>query len=150
MGESLCHAAHRVARPVRVVRLSNVVGPRFQANSFIGALLREAVTKSVIDLNSRLDCAKDYIALADVTQMLPLIARQGQACCYNLASGQALTHQEVIQRVLSLAPAQVRVAVDAPCSAFPPIEITRLKQTFDFQPTPALNGLAGWLPIHEH
>lgn len=146
MGESLCHAAHRPERPVRVVRLSNVVGGDLSSDNFIYALLREALASGQILLNSSLDSAKDYIALSDVTRMLARIASEGQQRCYNLASGQQTRHGDIVSAIARLTGAQVTVADQAPRADFPPIDIHRLRSEFDFTPVPALDGLASLLP----
>ncbi len=146
MGESLCHAAHRPEKPVRVVRLSNVVGGDLNSDNFIYALLREALATGAIQLNSSLDSAKDYIALADVTRMLEQIASHGQARCYNLASGQQTRHGEIVQAIAALTGARVSVAADAPRMDFPAIDIRRLREEFGFAPQPPLDGLAALLP----
>lgn len=146
MGESLCHAAHRPEKPVRVVRLSNVVGGDLNSDNFIYALLREALATGTIQLNSSLDSAKDYIALPDVTRMLEHIASHGQARCYNLASGQQTRHGEIVQAIATLTGARVSVAADAPRMDFPAIDIRRLREEFGFAPQPPLDGLAALLP----
>lgn len=141
MGESLCHAAHRSHRPVRVVRLSNVVGGDLASDNFIYALLRDALAKGAIHLTSTLDSVKDYIALADVTRMLELIASYGQASCYNLASGQQTQHSDIIATITALTGALVSVATDAKRVIFPPIDVSRVSEEFNFQPQSPLDGL---------
>ena len=146
MGESLCHAAHRPEKPVRVVRLSNVVGGDLTSDNFIYALLREALATGAIQLNSSLNSAKDYIALADVTRMLEHIASHGRARCYNLASGQQTRHGEIVQAIAALTGARISVTPDAPRMDFPAIDIRRLREEFGFAPQPPLDGLAALLP----
>ena len=134
MGESLCHAAYRPERPVRVVRLSNVIGGDVTSDNFIYVLLRDALATGVIQLNTSLDSAKDYIALADVTRMLELIASCGQAHCYNLASGQQTTNGELAEAIARLTGARLSVSDDARHTPFPRIEIGRLHREFGFEP----------------
>ena len=134
MGESLCHAAHRPEKPVRVVRLSNVIGGDVASDNFIYVLLREALASGVVQLNTSLDSAKDYIALADVTRMLELIASCGQAHCYNLASGQQTTNGELVGAIARLTGAGVSVSNDAPHTPFPRIDVGRLRHEFGFEP----------------
>jgi nucleoside-diphosphate-sugar epimerase len=141
MGESLCHAAHRPEKPVRVVRLSNVAGRDLTSDNFIYALLREALASGTIHLKSSLDSAKDYIAITDVIRMLELIARCGQAPCYNLASGQQTTNSEVVEAIAKLSGARFFVSDNAPHTAFPKIDIGRLRQEFGFDPLPPLDCL---------
>ena len=134
MGESLCHAASRSERPVRVVRLSNVIGGDVASDNFVYVLLREALANGVIQLKTSLDSAKDYIALPDVTRMLESIACSGQAHCYNLASGQQTTNGELVATIARLTGASFSVSDDAPHTPFPRIDIGRLRHEFGFDP----------------
>ena len=134
MGESLCHAASRPEKPVRVVRLSNAIGGDVASDNFISVLLREALATGGIHLRTSLDSAKDYIALADVTRMLGLIACSGQAHCYNLASGQQTTNGELVEAIARLTGAEFSVSDDALHTTFPRIDIGRLHHEFGFEP----------------
>ncbi len=145
MGESLCHAAHRPERPVRVVRLSNVVGGDLTSDNFIYALLREALATGAIQLNSSLDSAKDYIALLDVVRMIEQISLNGRAHCYNLASGQQLSHREIVQFIVNMTNAHVTIKENPVEICFPAIDITLLKKEFNFSPQPPLEDLRALL-----
>lgn len=134
MGESLCHIAHRPDRPVRVVRLSNVIGNDLKSDNFIYALLQEALKTGIIHLKDNLDSAKDYISLTDVTGMLELIASRGRSRCYNLASGHKTFHGEIAKAITDLTGAQVHVAFGAPRLDFPVIDMSRLRKEFNFTP----------------
>ena len=79
----------------KVVRLSNVVGPAQPVSTFVGALLEEARAGEVVTIQQPEYTAKNYVALADVVRLLPLIAEQGQQRLYNLGSGGNTTHAEV-------------------------------------------------------
>lgn len=147
MGESLCHIAHRPERPVRVVRLSNVIATDVQADDFVHRLLREAQAHGCIRLHTALDSEKDYIALSDVVRMLErLVCGTPRHRCYNLASGQQSTHADIATRIADLTGARIEVAAHAPRLCFPPIDITRLRQEFDFVATPAVQDWAASLP----
>ena len=141
MGESLCHAAHRLGKPVRVVRLSNVVGRDLTSDNFLYALLREALADGTIHLKSSIDSAKDYIALTDVIRMLELISSCGKALCYNLASGQQTTNSEVVEAIVKLTGARFSVSDGAHLTTVPQIEIGRLREEFGFDPLPPLDCL---------
>lgn len=142
LGESLCHAAHRVERPVRVVRLSNVIGSDLASENFIYTLLREALSKGGIRLNTSLNSAKDYIALEDVTRMLEQVAIRGQSTCYNLASGHQTTNLEIVQLISKLTGSSFTVDSHASHISFPPIDIHRLREEFGFEAVSPLDRLA--------
>jgi nucleoside-diphosphate-sugar epimerase len=148
MGESLCHTAHRPEKPVRVVRLSNVIGSDLNSDNFIYALLREARTNGVMNLKSSLDSSKDYIALSDVVRMLELISHNGQALCYNLASGLQTSNGEVVQAISKNTGALVSVNKCALHTVFPKIDILRIQQEFNFEPLLPMNYLQEILTEH--
>lgn len=80
---------------MKVVRISNVVGPRQPHSTFVGALLEEARVGGLVTIQQSSDTTKDYVALADVLRLLPLIAERGQQRLYNLGSGRNISHAEV-------------------------------------------------------
>ena len=80
---------------LKVVRLSNVVGPKQPPNTFVGALLGEARATGLVTIHQPADTTKNYVALGDVVRLLPLIAEEGQHRLYNLGSSKNTTHAEV-------------------------------------------------------
>jgi len=111
---------------LKVVRLSNVVGPGQPPSTFVGALLEEARSSGVVTIQQPADTAKDYVALADVVRLLPLIAERGQQRLYNLGSGRNLSHAEVAAW-LERQGVRVRFAPQADNGLqFPPLRIERL------------------------
>ena len=112
----------------KVVRLSNVVGPAQPSSTFVGALLEEARAGEVVTIQQPADTAKNYVALADVVRLLPLIAEQSQQRLYNLGSGRNTTHAEVAAW-LERQGARVRFASGTTgniASSFQPLVIDRL------------------------
>ncbi len=142
-GEALCHAAGRPN--VRVVRLSNVVGPGLRSPNFLAALAAEARATGRIVLRSAADSVKDYVALDDVLDLLPRIATNGRATVYNVASGVQTAHLVVAGQIASALGAAVEVAPAAPRTAFPPIVIDRLRDEFAYTPRPLESALASLL-----
>lgn len=142
MGEAICHRSRR--DKVRVARLSNVIGEDFRSTNFVFDLIRAAWRDGSVQLRSALNSSKDYILVEDVVRMLSRIAVEGTASCYNLASGINLKHAEVLAPILQVSGATVDVAADAATTMAPPIDITRLRTEFGFEPLsvpPALASL---------
>ncbi len=135
-GEAICHASRR--KHVRVVRLSNVVGADFRSQNFLFELIRCACDIGHVKLLSAPDSAKDYVLLQDVLSLLPKIAVAGVQACYNLGSGQNLTHAELLEPILAATGAQLSINESAPRIIAPPINIGRLRDEFGYQPTPVL------------
>ena len=118
---------------MKVVRLSNVVGPGQPASTFVGALLAEARASGVVTIQQPADTAKNYVALADVVRLLPLIAVRGQQRLYNLGSGRNTSHAEVAVW-LKRQGTRVRFASGESAStglSFPPLAIDRLAAEFE-------------------
>lgn len=135
-GEALCHATGRTE--VRVVRLSNVVGPGLRAPNFVAALAAEARATGRIVLRQGAASMKDYVALEDVLEVLPRLATGGRARLYNVASGVRTAHADVAAAF----GVPVEVAPGAPLVAFPPIAIDRLRAELAFEPRPLGPALA--------
>jgi nucleoside-diphosphate-sugar epimerase len=118
---------------LKVVRLSNVVGPGQPTSTFVGALLAEARAGGVVTIQQPADTAKDYVTLADVVRLLPLIAERGQQRLYNLGRGSNTSHAEVAAW-LERQGARVRFASGERASSglsFPPLVIERLAAEFE-------------------
>lgn len=116
---------------LKVVRLSNVVGPAQPESTFVGALLAEARRQGMVTIQQPADSAKDYVALADVVRLLPQIAGQGQQRLYNLGSGRNTSHAEVATW-LQQQGIPVRFAAEAVLGlSFPPLAIDRLAAEFE-------------------
>lgn len=140
MGESLCLA--RVRSGVRVARLSNVVGADDpDSSNFLPSLLRDA-RAGHIALRTDLASAKDYIHIDDVLHLLPRIACQGQQAMYNVASGQQVTHRQWVDHLVAMTGCTVDVLVNAPVARFAPVDITRIRTEFDFEPRPVLSTIS--------
>ena len=137
-GESLCRTSKRGG--VKVVRLSNVIGPDSGSDNFLFVLIREALSGRIV-LQSDPMSRKDYIWIDDVVRLLPRVASEGQHWLYNVASGENLRHEEIIARLSSLTGCAVEVAQDAVPQLFPVIDIDRIRREFDFVAKPILYNL---------
>ena len=116
---------------LKVVRLSNVLGPGQPPSTFVGALLEEARNSGVVTIQQPADTAKDYVALMDVVRLLPVIAERGHQRLYNLGSGQNVTHAEVAAW-LERQGVSVRFAANVSSGLrFPPLRIERLAAEFE-------------------
>ncbi|VFR90516.1 dTDP-glucose 4,6-dehydratase [plant metagenome] len=131
-GEALC--LHGGRPHARVVRLSNVIGPRADPDTFIDQLLAEGARTGAVHLRTALASRKDYIHIDDVVALLARIARSQQGGILNVASGQGTSNAEILE-ILSREAGYVCTAdEDAPAWQFSPIDITRLQETYGFRP----------------
>ena len=115
---------------LKVVRLSNVLGRGQPVSTFVGALLEEARAAGAVTIQQPGNAAKDYVAMADVVRLLPLIAIQGSHRIYNLGSGRNTSHVEVAAW-LEREGVSVSFATNSSSGlSFPQLSIARLSQEF--------------------
>jgi len=134
--EALCSASKRPR--VRVVRLTNVVGPDFRSKNFLFDLIRSACDDGVINLRTALRSEKDYVRLDDVLDLLPRIATSSRHACYNVGAGRNLSHADIINPILARSGARLSVAENAAAVALRPINIARLENEFNYRPRSVL------------
>lgn len=139
--ECLCLSLGRT--DVKVVRLSNVYGPDFSSENFLTSILRDAVQRGIVRLELHPDSAKDYVAIADVIEMLEQIAISGRHSLYNLASGRNVGNGEIMTRLHELTGCEVEWAPQAPVITFPPLSVNRLREEFAYAPRQLANELPG-------
>ena len=147
LGESLClNDARPDNRPmVRVARLSNVYG-RNLPTSFLRSLIEAARADCPLTLQDHPQTRKDYIALADVVNLLPAIALNGGDRLYNVASGQAVSHADIIAAIHRFWPEwSCHTDPSAPLRHYPTIDIARIKTAFNFHATPFEQGFLSLL-----
>jgi nucleoside-diphosphate-sugar epimerase len=139
MGESMCFAAGK--DKMRVVRLSNVYGYDSKSENFIFSLIRDALRKKKIVLNTTLDSSKDHISVHDVVNVLPEIAIHGRHKIYNVAIGENITAGQIVDAFSKLTGCVVEVNKNAERICFPNINISRIKEEFNFRPSRILDDL---------
>lgn len=127
-GEALCLADPRPT--VRVVRLSNVIGGTADPDAFLGQVMQEGARHGAVTIRQAARSSKDYVALADVVDLLPRIAGGGRHRLYNVARGTNTTHAELAALLRDRFGWTVDFAPDAPAVIFPPINIARLRAEF--------------------
>lgn len=143
MGEALCFSCDRPK--VRVARLSNVVGGNYnESKNFLPTLFREAKS-GCIKLHTAMSSAKDYIHIDDVVNLLPRIALEGRETIYNVASGQQITHAEWCEKLKDLTGCDVKVAPNVPRIKFVNIDISHIRNEFNFDPRPVFSILKDWI-----
>ncbi len=139
MGESVCFA--QKSDKVRVVRLSNVYGYDEKSENFVFTLIRDALSKKKIVLNSTLDSCKDHISVKDVAGLLPQIALHGRQRIYNIASGVNTTAGQITDRIKEITGCDVEVAENAQRICFPRIQTSLICSEFGFEPRSILDDL---------
>lgn len=132
MGESLClNCGHS---NMKVIRLSNIVGKRQDADTFLDQLLSEGVKNEEIIFQTSLDSKKDYLCIDDAVGAIIDIALSGENGIFNLASGKGVTNLEIANIIKQISNINVIVEKNAPIWSFAPINILKIKNKFDFNP----------------
>lgn len=132
-GESLC--LNESGPTVRVARISNAYGTAMFANgsastNFLASVIADAVSTRPLVLGTSPASAKDYVHIFDVVRALVLIALAGSERIYNVASGENVTHEDLLDRICALTGREWSSASDAPVSSYPRIRTERLAQEF--------------------
>lgn len=131
-GECLCLTG--TPATVRVARLANVIDPKFAPETFLGALVAEALARGSVLFQTSPDSAKDFVALDDVLDLLHNIALSGTGRIYNVASGKNISNTRIAAILEAELRCTVRFADAAPAIAFTPIKTARVKSEFAFSP----------------
>lgn len=135
MGESL---TLNCGRPSRIVRLSAAYGRDFASENFLTTIMRDAILKKRIVLQTSLDSERDYISIDDVVELVIKIATSGRERIYNVASGINVSHRELTNKISEFTGCRVEVMEKAPKVSFPTINIDRIREEFGFQPVHVL------------
>lgn len=132
-GESLC--LNHTNQKVRVARLSNVYGTGMFSEgpggqNFLASVIRDAISENHVELQSAPGSAKDYIHIGDVVRALALIAIDGRERIYNVASGETVSHEQLLDGLSEMTGCTWSTAPDSPHVGFPSITTGRIATAF--------------------
>lgn len=134
LGEALCLTAGRAN--VRAARLSCVYGDDLAGDSFLPALLRNALRARELTIDSHPHVARDYIHIDDVCRALTAIAVSGRQRIYNVASGRNTTNADLFALIYRLTGCVITptVTADTCCPRSPKIDVSALAEDFGIRP----------------
>ncbi|MBK1642769.1 epimerase [Chromatium okenii] len=132
MGESLCLQSGRTG--MKIARLSNIIGLCREPHNFIAQLLEEGYQHGTVTLQTALTSEKDYLYLDDAVQVLVALAQAEVTGIFNVASGYNTTNQEILDLIAAETSFKVTTIANAPVWTFAHIDITKIKQLFQFIP----------------
>jgi nucleoside-diphosphate-sugar epimerase len=138
MGEAVCFAS---GKKIKIIRLSNVYGNDTSSTNFLSSIIRDAVTKKKIILQTSLDSEKDYVSIQDVTNIILKIVQNGRFSIYNVASGKNITNFKIVEKLQELTKCEIVVHPDAKKIIFPNIKIQKIQEEFSFSPSFLLDDL---------
>lgn len=132
MGESLClHGGHA---GMKVARLSNIVGLRPDLDIFIDQLLDEGCRTGHVHLHTALSSCKDYLFIDDAVDLLTRIAVAPDTGIFNVASGEGVANQQVVDALQRYMGFGSTVAPQAPVWDFTSIDTTKTQARFGLIP----------------
>lgn len=133
LGESIClaHSNHQV----RVVRLANVYGVGQSTHTFLGSVIKDIHLSGAVTINEAPESVKDYIYLHDVLALLEKIALRGEARLYNLASGEQMSHRNLVDLINKHVSCSIEFSNRARLRLFPHIDISRIINEFKYVPS---------------
>lgn len=147
MGESICISMNNPT--IRAVRLSNVIGYDFESDNFIYSLIKSAVDLNEITLQSNINNAKDYVMIEDVTNMLVEISMHGKKNLYNLASGMNISNRQILDTIEKNTACKMNASELGQIQHFPVIDITNLKNEFNFMPDSILDKIPDLIDFYK-
>ncbi len=140
MGESVCLSSK--LHNVKIIRLSNVYGSDFQSKNFLFSIIRDAVSNKKIILKTNPASEKDYINIKDVVEIIPKISVEGKHKIYNVASGQNISHKEIVDYLRKKTGCLLEVEPNSKQVIFPRIDISRVQNEFGLSPSSLLSNLS--------
>lgn len=132
MGESLCLVQPNPA--IRVARLACVYDRELKSELFVSGLIRQAIGQASLGIDTSSNYQRDYILVDDVVALLARIAAGGRHRMYNLASGVNVSNADLLQVVGRETGCDIRVNERAGTGYAPVVDISRIRDEFDFSP----------------
>jgi hypothetical protein len=99
-------------------------------DTFLGQLLREGSSSGTVRFRQSAKSSKDYVSLAQVTRLLPVIATGGRHRLYNLAAGGNTSHAAIAVMLRRHFGWHIDFAPGGPIVRFPTIDTVRLSVEF--------------------
>lgn len=142
LGESIC-LSHKNPT-VRVARLSNVYGAGQSEHTFLGSILRDVKKTGKATIGEGQLSSKDYVSVNDVAELVELISLHGKERIYNIASGEAITHGALAEKLFTSG-YTVDFAANGNVRTLPAINIGRIEHEFGRAPRSLLDDLPALL-----
>lgn len=139
-GEALCLSQDKSS--VRVVRLSNVVGPGMSPHTFLGAVVEEARLTGSVVIRDHPKSAKDYVLIENVSPLVEKVALEGQHRVYNVAAGRNISALEIASYLKDVGIHAVFSEISSTPRVFPRIDCSRIVKEFAFEASDLRSGLA--------
>ena len=125
------------------LRVSNVYGNAFKSPLFLPSIVRDAISKKVMNIYTTPNYAKDYINVEDVCTVIYQLSQieNLQHKVYNLASGKNISSEQIVSTIINKTDTDVIWHDVKHEDHFPPISIKRIQQEINYNPSSVLHDL---------
>ena len=120
---------------IKIARLSNVFGLDLLSQNFITSIVKDALTKKKVELQTTPDSSKDYISIEDVCTTLINLAHYSNKGIYNLAYGRNTSNETILKELQKLTGAEISYAPNAQQIIFKEINNSKIKKEIHFNPS---------------
>jgi nucleoside-diphosphate-sugar epimerase len=144
-GEAICCAMTDV--DAISVRLSTVYDDDLVGRCFIHDIVRRSTAPGVgpIDVDTSEDMERDYVHIDDVCGALLLLSGRHSSRIYNLASGVNISNHELFELIRARTGRVLRASRRGAGLPVPSIDVSRMKDEFDWRPRQVADWLAAVL-----
>lgn len=122
------------SKPALILRPSNVYGKAFNSPLFLPSLVRDAITKHVINLYVTPEYSKDYVYCEDVCMAIVNGIEKEITGTYNIASGENVAANDIVKIIAGRTECDVVWHDTSVLDQFPLIDITAMESVFGLKP----------------
>lgn len=128
---------------VVALRVSNVYGNAFNSPLFLPSIVRDAISKKLMNIYTTPNYSKDYINVEDVCSAIYQLSQKENLRykAYNLASGENISSEQIVLVILNKTNSDVIWHDVKHEDQFPPISIHRIQQEISYSPSSVLHDL---------
>ncbi len=137
-GEHLVRLSEREGVAGAILRLTSPVGPGTPENRILPVFVRQAMTAQPIKLAGKGSRRQDYVDVRDVAIAVEKCLATRASGTYNVASGRAVSNQELAQKCVSIVGSDSAIELDGRSDPEEgwvwDVSIVRAQQGFGYEP----------------
>jgi len=121
-------------KKIKIIRLSNIYGKNYKSPLLVPTLIRDAIKKNKIKITVNKFSTKDYLNIDDTIDLIIKIVNFGKENTYNVASGKNIKIIEIANKIKELTNCKIKFKNQNLLIKEPVINITKIKNEFNFSP----------------
>jgi UDP-glucose 4-epimerase len=144
--------AKRRKLALTVFRLASIYGPGMHSRGMIPSFIRRLSAREVVTLVDGGTYHVDFAYIDDVIDVTFKALSSNETGIFNVGSGVASTSLDaasIVADTLGVDRALIQVEGEAKESGFAALDVTKARNTFDFQPKGLQDGISTWLSQHQ-